>query len=100
MTPPYRRRKALHSTPGWRSCDGRVALRPDGIIRRPNDPSSRPRGTMTDQPTVLMADESENAARIAEELTREGMAVERVEGVHATLARLDAGGIDVLLLAL
>jgi PleD family two-component response regulator len=55
---------------------------------------------MTDQPTVLVADASENADRIAEELAREGMAVERVDGMDATLARLDAGGIDVLLLAL
>jgi PleD family two-component response regulator len=55
---------------------------------------------MTDQPTVLVADASENADRIAEELTREGMTVERAQGLEATLARLDAGGIDVLLLAL
>jgi two-component system, cell cycle response regulator len=55
---------------------------------------------MTDQPTVLLADPSENADRIAEELVREGMTVERAEGLEATLARLDAGGIDVLLFAL
>ena len=55
---------------------------------------------MTDQPTVLVADASENADRIAEELQREGMTVERADGLEATLARLDAGGVDVLLLAL
>ena len=55
---------------------------------------------MTDQPTVLVADASENADRIAEELARDGMGVERADGLEATLSRLDAGGIDVLLLAL
>jgi PleD family two-component response regulator len=55
---------------------------------------------MTDQPTVLVADASENADRIAEELTRDGMTVERADGPDATLSRLDAGGVDVLLLAL
>ena len=55
---------------------------------------------MTDQPTVLVSDASENADRIAEELSREGMSVERAEGLDATVSRLDAGGIDVLLLAL
>jgi PleD family two-component response regulator len=55
---------------------------------------------MTDQPTVLMADASEHADRIAEELTRDGMTVERAHDLEATLARLDTGGIDVLLLAL
>ena len=55
---------------------------------------------MTDQPTVLVADASENADRIAEELARDGMGVERAEGSEAILSRLDAGGIDVLLLAL
>ena len=55
---------------------------------------------MTDQPTVLVADASESADRIAEELVREGMTVERSEGLDATLARLDGGDIDVLLLAL
>ena len=54
---------------------------------------------MTEQPTVLVADASENADRIAEELTRDGMSVERADGLEAALARLDAGGIDVLLLA-
>jgi PleD family two-component response regulator len=55
---------------------------------------------MTRQPTVLVADPSEGADRIAEELAREGMTVERADDLEATLARLDAGGIDVLLLAL
>jgi diguanylate cyclase (GGDEF)-like protein len=55
---------------------------------------------VSDQPTVLVADAHESADRIAEELTREGMIVERVDGLEACLARLDAGGIDVLLLAL
>ncbi len=55
---------------------------------------------MTDQPTVLVADASENADRIADELAREGMTVERIEGIDAALSRLDAGGIDALLLAL
>ena len=55
---------------------------------------------MTDQPTVLMADPSEGADRIAQELTREGMIVERADGLEACLSRLDAGGIDVLLLGL
>ena len=55
---------------------------------------------MTDQPTVLVADASENADRIAEELIRDGMAVERADGLDATLARLATGDIDVLLLAL
>ena len=55
---------------------------------------------MTDQPTVLVSDASENADRIAEELTREGMTVERADGTDATLSRLDEGGVDVLLLAL
>ena len=55
---------------------------------------------MTDQPTVLVADGSENADRIAEELSREGMVVERADGLEGALTRLDAGGIDVLLLAL
>lgn len=55
---------------------------------------------MTTQPTVLVADPSEGADRIAEELAREGMTVERADDLEATLARLDAGGIDVLLLAL
>lgn len=55
---------------------------------------------MGDQPTVLVADAHESADRIAEELTREGMVVERVDGVEACLTRLEAGGIDVLLLAL
>ena len=53
---------------------------------------------MTRQPTVLVADPSEGADRIAEELAREGMTVERADDLEATLARLDAGGIDVLLL--
>jgi PleD family two-component response regulator len=57
-------------------------------------------GTVSDQPTVLVADAHESADRIAEELTREGMIVERVDGLEACIARLDAGGIDVLLLAL
>jgi PleD family two-component response regulator len=55
---------------------------------------------MSDQPTVLVADAHESADRIAEEITRDGMIVERVDGLEACLARLDAGGIDVLLLAL
>lgn len=55
---------------------------------------------MSDQPTVLVADAHESADRIAEELTREGMVVERVDGMEACLTRLEAGGIDVLLLAL
>ena len=55
---------------------------------------------MSDQPTVLVADAHGSADRIAEEITRDGMIVERVDGLEACLARLDAGGIDVLLLAL
>ncbi|MBA3690442.1 MAG: diguanylate cyclase [Actinobacteria bacterium] len=55
---------------------------------------------MSDQPTVLVADAHESADRIAEEITRDGMTVERVDGLEACLRRLDAGGIDVLLLAL
>lgn len=55
---------------------------------------------MSDQPTVLVADAHESADRIAEELTRDGMGVERVDGLAACLARLETGGIDVLLLAL
>jgi GGDEF domain-containing protein len=55
---------------------------------------------VSDQPTVLVADAHESADRIAEEITRDGMAVERVDGLEACLARLDSGGIDVLLLAL
>jgi PleD family two-component response regulator len=96
MDPAYRRPEDRHQHVEvafvWRKCvHGR-----DGIIRRPDD---REEG-MTDQPTVLVADASENADRIAEELIREGMTVERTDGLDATLARLDAGDIDVLLLAL
>jgi len=55
---------------------------------------------MTDEPTVLVVDAHESADRIAEELTREGMMVERAADLDACLARLDRGGVDVLLLAL
>jgi PleD family two-component response regulator len=55
---------------------------------------------MTHRPIVLVADPSEGADRIVEELEREGMTVERADGLETALARLDAGGIDVLLLAL
>jgi PleD family two-component response regulator len=55
---------------------------------------------MTDGPTVLVVDAHEGADRIAEELTRVGMSVERAADLEACLERLDRGGIDVLLLAL
>jgi PleD family two-component response regulator len=55
---------------------------------------------MSDQPTVLVADAGESADRIAEEITRDGMIVELVDGLEACLARLDTGGIDLVLLAL
>jgi PleD family two-component response regulator len=58
------------------------------------------RGPMSDQPTVLVADAGESADRIAEEITRDGMIVELVDGLEACLARLDTGGIDLVLLAL
>jgi PleD family two-component response regulator len=55
---------------------------------------------MTEGSTVLVVDAHESADRIAEELTREGMSVERAADLDACVDRLDRGGVDVLLLAL
>jgi PleD family two-component response regulator len=55
---------------------------------------------MSDGSTVLVVDAHEGADLIAEELTRDGMTVERAADLEACLERLDRGGVDVLLLAL